>query len=62
LDAGFLEGSGYYRLDGGCIARQMLVLLYDGITQGNNSWRHHFTPDLRAVTVSANTVDAGTRA
>lgn len=61
VDCGdFFEGSGYYRLGGGRIERQALALLYDVIAPGNHGWRHHFEPDLRALTVSANTIDADT--
>ncbi|MEU6710286.1 metallophosphoesterase [Nonomuraea sp. NPDC046802] len=61
VDCGdFFEGSGYYRLGGGRIERQALILLYDVIAPGNHGWRHHFEPDLRAMTVCANATDAGT--
>ncbi|MEQ4720940.1 metallophosphoesterase [Nonomuraea sp. B19D2] len=61
VDCGdFFEGSGYYRLGDGRIERQALELLYDIIAPGNHGWRHYFEPDLRALTVSANAVDAGT--
>ncbi|MEU1728433.1 metallophosphoesterase [Nonomuraea sp. NPDC005692] len=61
VDCGdFFEGSGYYRLGGGYIERQALVLLYDVIAPGNHGWRHHLDPDIRSLTVCANTIDAGT--
>ncbi|MFG1705416.1 metallophosphoesterase [Nonomuraea sp. M3C6] len=61
VDCGdFFEGSGYYRLGGGAIERRALALLYDVIAPGNHGWRHHFEPDLRAMTVCANAIDAGT--
>ncbi|MDX3099995.1 bifunctional UDP-sugar hydrolase/5'-nucleotidase [Nonomuraea angiospora] len=61
VDCGdFFEGSGYYRLGGGHLERRVLILLYDVIAPGNHGWRHHFEPDLRALTVCANVVDVGT--
>ncbi|MGW3347883.1 metallophosphoesterase [Nonomuraea rubra] len=61
VDAGdFFEGSGYYRLGGGDIERRVLVSLYDVLAPGNHGWRHHFDPDLRALTVSANAIHATT--
>ncbi|WP_206066709.1 hypothetical protein [Nonomuraea composti] len=52
----FFEGSGYYRLGGGDLERRALILLYDVLAPGNHGWRHHFEPDLRALTVCANAV------
>ncbi|NJP91620.1 bifunctional metallophosphatase/5'-nucleotidase [Nonomuraea sp. FMUSA5-5] len=61
VDAGdFFEGSGYYRLGGGAIERHVLLSLYDVLAPGNHGWRHHFEPDLRALTVCANAVDTTT--
>ncbi|MEV4170142.1 metallophosphoesterase [Nonomuraea sp. NPDC049709] len=61
VDCGdFFEGTGYYRLGDGHIERQALALLYDVIAPGNHGWRHHFEPDLRALTVSANAIDSDT--
>ncbi|GAA3624740.1 hypothetical protein GCM10022419_132930 [Nonomuraea rosea] len=61
VDCGdFFEGSGYYLLGDGHLERQALVLMYDIIAPGNHGWRHHFTPDLRALTVCANATDAAT--
>ncbi|MGP4104166.1 hypothetical protein [Nonomuraea sp. KM90] len=61
VDGGdFFEGSGYYRLGGGDIERRILVSLYDVLAPGNHGWRHHFEPDLRALTVCANAVHAST--
>jgi hypothetical protein len=61
VDGGdFFEGSGYYRLGGGGLERRALVRLYDVLAPGNHGWRHHFEPDLRALTVCANTVHATT--
>jgi 2',3'-cyclic-nucleotide 2'-phosphodiesterase (5'-nucleotidase family) len=61
VDCGdFFEGSGYYRLAHGAIEREILLKLYAVLAPGNHGWPHHFEPDLRQLTVCANTVDAGT--
>ncbi|WP_329309658.1 metallophosphoesterase [Streptomyces sp. NBC_01262] len=63
VDCGdFFEGSGYYRLGGGSIERQILLRLYDVLAPGNHGWPHHFEAGLRELTVCANAVDAATGA
>jgi 2',3'-cyclic-nucleotide 2'-phosphodiesterase (5'-nucleotidase family) len=54
----FFEGTGYYRLGGGSIEREILTTLYDVLAPGNHGWPHYFEPGLREMTVCANTVDA----
>jgi hypothetical protein len=54
----FFEGTGYYRLGGGHVERQILTTLYDVLAPGNHGWPHYFEPGLREMTVCANTVDA----
>ncbi|MCW5251742.1 metallophosphoesterase [Streptomyces sp. SHP 1-2] len=59
VDCGdFFEGTGYYRLGQGRIERDVLVRLYDAVAPGNHGWGHYFRPDLHAITVCANAVDA----
>ncbi len=61
VDCGdFFEGTGYYRLGGGSVERQILLSLYDVLAPGNHGWRHHFEPGLRELTVCANAVDDAT--
>ncbi|MFH9043347.1 metallophosphoesterase [Streptomyces sp. NPDC017966] len=61
VDCGdFFEGSGYYRLAGGTIEREILLGLYDVLAPGNHGWSHHFEPDLHRRTVCANVVHAST--
>ncbi|MER6531759.1 metallophosphoesterase [Streptomyces sp. NPDC001508] len=61
VDCGdFFEGSGYYRLAGGTIEREILLGLYDVLAPGNHGWPHHFEPDLHRRTVCANAVNAST--
>ncbi|MBZ3907181.1 metallophosphoesterase [Streptomyces griseiscabiei] len=58
VDCGdFFEGTGFYRLGQGHIEREILTSLYDLLAPGNHGWRHHFEPELRAMTVCANTID-----
>ncbi|MBB1254685.1 metallophosphoesterase [Streptomyces sp. OF3] len=56
----FFEGTGYYRLGSGAVEREILTTLYDVLAPGNHGWRHYFEPDLREMTVCANTVDNAT--
>ncbi|MFI1767388.1 metallophosphoesterase [Streptomyces sp. NPDC020800] len=59
VDCGdFFEGTGYYRLGGGSIEREILTTLYDVLAPGNHGWPHYLEPGLREMTVCANTVDA----
>ncbi|MDJ0340429.1 metallophosphoesterase [Streptomyces sp. H10-C2] len=61
VDCGdFFEGTGYYRLGGGTIERQILLSLYDVLAPGNHGWTHHFEAGLREKTVCANAVDDAT--
>ncbi|MER5758863.1 metallophosphoesterase [Streptomyces sp. NPDC002082] len=61
VDCGdFFEGSGYYRLGGGVLERDILLALYDVIAPGNHGWPHYFEPALHQRTVCANAVDAVT--
>jgi hypothetical protein len=61
VDCGdFFEGTGYYRLGGGSVERPVLTGLYDVLAPGNHGWPHHFEPELHALTVCANAVDAVT--
>ncbi|MFE9427644.1 metallophosphoesterase [Kitasatospora sp. NPDC006697] len=61
VDCGdFFEGTGYYRLGGGTVERQILLSLYDVLTPGNHGWTHHFEPGLRELTMCANAVDDAT--
>ncbi|MEV6382691.1 metallophosphoesterase [Streptomyces sp. NPDC051773] len=58
VDCGdFFEGSGFYRLGQGQIEHEILTSLYDLLAPGNHGWRHHFEPELREMTVCANTTD-----
>jgi len=57
----FFEGSGYYRLGGGALERQVLTRLYDVLAPGNHGWHHHLEPDLHALTVCANVTDQAGR-
>ncbi|MER6717662.1 metallophosphoesterase [Streptomyces halstedii] len=58
VDSGdFFEGSGYYRLGGGQVEREILTTLYDVIAPGNHGWPHYFEPSLHRLTVCANVVD-----
>jgi len=58
VDCGdFFEGTGYYRLGGGSVEREILLRLYDVLAPGNHGWQHHFEPGLRELTVCANAVD-----
>ncbi len=58
VDCGdFFEGTGYYRLGGGGIEKDILTGLYDVVAPGNHGWAHHFDPDLYELTVCANVVD-----
>ena len=58
VDCGdFFEGTGYYRLGGGGIERDILTSLYDVVAPGNHGWAHHFDPKLYELTVCANAVD-----
>ncbi|MFZ4264568.1 metallophosphoesterase [Streptomyces arboris] len=62
VDCGdFFEGSGYYRLGGGQVERQILTGLYDVIAPGNHGWSHYFEPSLHRLTVCANIVDEVSR-
>ncbi|MEU4511801.1 metallophosphoesterase [Nonomuraea wenchangensis] len=62
VDCGdFFEGSGYYRLAGGALERQVLTRLYDVLAPGNHGWHHHLDPELRALTVCANVTDQAGR-
>lgn len=62
VDCGdFFEGSGYYRLGGGHIERQILASLYDVIAPGNHGWSHYLEPVLHRFTVCANVVDKVSR-
>ncbi|MGW7673083.1 bifunctional metallophosphatase/5'-nucleotidase, partial [Streptomyces sp. NPDC054775] len=54
----FFEGTGYYRLGGGHLEREILASLYDVLGPGNHGWPHYFEPGLREMTVCANAVDA----
>ncbi|WKX72168.1 metallophosphoesterase [Streptomyces sp. XD-27] len=58
VDCGdFFEGSGFYRFGKGQIEREILTSLYDLLAPGNHGWPHYFEPDLRVMTVCANTID-----
>ncbi|WHM38255.1 metallophosphoesterase [Streptomyces sp. BPTC-684] len=58
VDCGdFFEGSGFYRLGRGHIEREVLTTLYDLLAPGNHGWPHYFEPQLRRMTVCANTTD-----
>ncbi|MCX4771909.1 metallophosphoesterase [Streptomyces sp. NBC_01285] len=58
VDCGdFFEGSGYYHLGEGRIEREVLTTLYDLLAPGNHGWPHYFEPQLRRMTVCANTTD-----
>ncbi|GAA1357671.1 metallophosphoesterase [Streptomyces beijiangensis] len=58
VDCGdFFEGSGYYHLGKGYIEREVLTTLYDVLAPGNHGWPHYFEPELRQMTVCANTID-----
>jgi len=54
----FFEGTGYYRLGGGHVEREILTTLYDVLAPGNHGWPHYFEPGLHEMTVCANTIDA----
>ncbi|MFJ1823403.1 bifunctional metallophosphatase/5'-nucleotidase [Streptomyces sp. NPDC088178] len=54
----FFEGTGYYRLGGGHVEREILTTLYDVLAPGNHGWPHYLEPGLREMTVCANTLDA----
>ncbi|MGR3935281.1 bifunctional metallophosphatase/5'-nucleotidase [Streptomyces sp. BRA346] len=54
----FFEGTGYYRLGGGHVEREILTTLYDVLAPGNHGWPHYFESGLYEMTVCANTVDA----
>ncbi|MCM1967989.1 metallophosphoesterase [Streptomyces sp. G1] len=61
VDCGdFFEGTGYYRLGGGVLEREILLALYDVIAPGNHGWPHYFEPALHQRTVCANAVNAST--
>lgn len=58
VDCGdFFEGSGFYRLGKGRIESEVLTTLYDVLAPGNHGWPHYFEPQLRQMTVCANTTD-----
>ncbi|WP_445401105.1 bifunctional metallophosphatase/5'-nucleotidase [Streptomyces sp. LE64] len=58
VDSGdFFEGTGIYRLGKGAIERDILTALYDVVAPGNHGWPHYFEPELRRITVCANTTD-----
>ncbi|QDY77672.1 bifunctional metallophosphatase/5'-nucleotidase [Streptomyces qinzhouensis] len=58
VDSGdFFEGTGIYRLGRGAIERSVLTTLYDVVAPGNHGWPHYFEPELRLITVCANTTD-----
>ncbi|MER7044648.1 bifunctional UDP-sugar hydrolase/5'-nucleotidase [Streptomyces jumonjinensis] len=58
VDSGdFFEGTGIYRLGRGDIERDVLTTLYDVVAPGNHGWPHYFEPELRRITVCANTTD-----
>ena len=55
----FFEGSGYYRLGGGVVEREILARLYDVVMVGNHGFAHYLAdPRLRTKVVCANLVDA----
>ncbi|MFD7161108.1 metallophosphoesterase [Kribbella sp. NPDC059898] len=59
LDCGdFFEGNPYYLLGAGAVERQLLLSAYDVIAPGNHGWTQYFEPNLWALAVCTNVVDA----
>ena len=54
----FFEGTGYHRLGGGAVEREILTRLYDVLAPGNHGFGHYLSdPALYEMTVCTNIVD-----